>query len=68
MYGTVGWIVLLGAFVILEVLSRLNVTHTSSLARTGAMLAARLAPRILLLLLWIFVGLHLFTRYTIPTR
>ena len=68
MYGTVGWIVLLGAVVIVEVLSRLYVTHASSLARTGAMLAARLAPRFLLLLLWIFVGLHLFTRYTIPTH
>ena len=68
MYGTVGWIVLLGAVVIVEVLSRLHVTHTSSLARTGAMLAARLAPRILLLLFWFFVGLHLFTRYTIPTH
>jgi len=68
MYGTVGWIVLLGAVVIVEVLSRLHVTHTPSLARTGAMLAARLAPRILLLLFWIFFGLHLFTRYTLPTR
>jgi hypothetical protein len=68
MYGTVGWIVLLGAGIVVEVLGRLHVTHTPSLARTGALLAARWTPRILLLLFWIFVGLHLFTRYTIPAH
>jgi hypothetical protein len=68
MYGTVGWIVLLGAGVIVEALSRLHLTQTPSLARTGSLLAARWAPRILLILFWIFVGLHLFTRYTIPAH
>ena len=68
MNGTVGWIVLLGVGVIVEALSRLHLTQTPSLARTGSLLAARWAPRFLLILFWIFVGLHLFTRYTIPAH
>jgi hypothetical protein len=68
MYGTIGWIVLLGVGALLELLSRLKVIGTPSLVRTGAFIAVRWAPRVLLILFWIFVGVHLFTRYTIPSQ
>lgn len=65
MYATVGWLALLGASVLIEVLARLGRTRTPTLAQLGAALASRIPGRVLLILLWLFVGFHLFARYTI---
>lgn len=65
MYATIGWIVLLVASVATEVVSRLVPRHVSSLERTAARIATRVSGRALLWALWIFVGLHLFARYTL---
>jgi len=66
MYATVGWIALLGASVLLEVLARFRSKRTPTLAQLGSTLALRIPGRVFLILLWIFVGVHLFARYTIP--
>jgi hypothetical protein len=66
MLATIGWTALLGAGVLIEVLSRLRLTRTPSLVRASALLATSLPGRVILILLWAFVGLHLFARYTIP--
>jgi hypothetical protein len=66
MYATIGWLVLLGAGLLIEVLGRLRPARISTLARLGAMLASRILGRVVLILIWIFVGVHLFARYTIP--
>jgi hypothetical protein len=66
MYGTVGWIIILVAGVVLELASRLGAIKTPALNRTGALVATRVAGRVFLMLFWVFVGLHLFTRYTLP--
>ncbi|MGD0054988.1 MAG: hypothetical protein ABSC34_06065 [Acidimicrobiales bacterium] len=66
MYGTVGWIVILVAGLAMELASRLGAVRTPNLTRTGALVATRIVGRIVLLLFWLFVGLHLFTRYTLP--
>lgn len=66
MYATVGWLVLLGASILVEVLARFRSTRIPTLVQLGATLASRVPGRVLLILLWIFVGFHLFARYTIP--
>jgi hypothetical protein len=66
MYGTVGWILILAAGLAFELASRLTLARTPTLARTGALVASRVAGRVILILFWVFVGLHLFTRYTLP--
>jgi hypothetical protein len=65
-FATIGWIALLGVGVLIEVLSRLGKTRASSLARASALLATSVPGRLILIILWAFVGLHLFARYTIP--
>jgi len=66
MFGTVSWIALLGAGLVLELASRLGAVRTPNLAQTGAFVATRVVGRVALLLFWVFVGVHLFTRYTLP--
>jgi hypothetical protein len=66
MWATIGWLVLLGLSAAVEVASRLRAGPTATLARAGAMIATRVSGRVILMLLWVFVGLHLFARYTIP--
>lgn len=66
MIGTIAWLVLLGACVIIEFLARRYPTRISALSRFGATLASRRAALVLLVLFWVFVGVHLFARYTIP--
>jgi len=65
-YGTVGWLALLALALLFELLARLHLTKTSTLGQFGATIASRLPGRVLLVLLWIFVGVHLFARYTLP--
>lgn len=66
MYATAMWIALLTVSVALEVISWAAPRRISSLERTGARIAIRVSGRALLWALWIFVGLHLFARYTLP--
>jgi hypothetical protein len=61
--ATVGWIVLLAASLVIELLSRREPRRLASLPQTGDWVATRVIGRALLWLLWIFVGLHLFARY-----
>jgi hypothetical protein len=68
MYATVGWILLLVACGLVELLARRPQSRTSTLSQFGALIASRMSGRVLLTILWIFVGVHLFTRYTIPRR
>jgi hypothetical protein len=65
MYATTVWIVLLVASALLELVARLH-PRVSTIERAGARLATRVAGRVALWAVWIFVGLHLFARYTLP--
>jgi hypothetical protein len=64
--GTVLWFVLLGGSLLLELLARLVPSRFSTLSQFGASVASLRTGRVLLILFWIFVGVHLFARYTIP--
>ncbi|MGA7836207.1 MAG: hypothetical protein WCA31_13460 [Acidimicrobiales bacterium] len=66
MDATIAWVALLVAGALVELMARLHPRRVSSLERTGARLATHVAGRALLWALWIFVGLHLFARYTMP--
>ena len=66
MFGTVCWLILLASGVLIELLSRLGRISTPTLNRTGAVIARSVVGRLFLLAFWIFVGLHLFARYTLP--
>ena len=66
MWGDLGWTALLVATIAIEGLSRLGLIRSATLSRMGALIATRTWGRLVLMLLWMFVGLHLFARYTIP--
>jgi hypothetical protein len=63
---TVLWWVLIGGGVIMEIVARRRPRIIAPLSRVGARLASALPGRVALWAGWIFVGLHLFTRYTLP--
>ncbi len=67
MYGTVLWLALLGAGVTIELVARTQ-RRTATLSRFLQSIAARGVGRAALLAFWLFVGLHLFARYTLPGR
>jgi hypothetical protein len=62
---SVVWWVLVVASVLLELLARVRPQVVAPLSRVGAQLARVLPLRVVLWAGWIFVGLHLFTRYTL---
>ncbi|MGH3733090.1 MAG: hypothetical protein ACRDVC_06925 [Acidimicrobiales bacterium] len=66
MIGTAVWWVLIGASVALELLARARAHVVAPLSRLGARLAVVLPLRAVLWAGWIFVGVHLFARYTSP--
>lgn len=66
MLVTLVWLALLASIALIELLGRVRPSRASTLRRTGALLATRVSGRVILLLLWVFVGVHLFARYTIP--
>lgn len=66
MYGTVIWIVLFVVGALLELRARRSTSAVSSLGALGARVSSRVFGRSLLIACWIFVGLHLFARYTLP--
>jgi hypothetical protein len=63
---TVVWWVLIVGSVIMEIVGRVRPQVISPLSRVGARLATILPLRIVLWAGWIFLGVHLFTRYTLP--
>jgi hypothetical protein len=64
--GTIFWFALLAACLSIEVLSRLRPPSAATLVQTCDMIATKVLGRCALLFFWAFVGLHLFTRYTLP--
>lgn len=68
MYVTATWIALLTVSALIEIWSRVRPARTSTLSRTGSMIARSISGRAILIALWIFVGLHLFARYTVPNH
>lgn len=66
MYGTAAWIALAAASLSIEWIARRRPSRVATLERTGARIAVSVTGRVLLWALWIFVGVHLFSRYTIP--
>jgi hypothetical protein len=65
-WGTIGWLALLGACLLVEVVARRDPANHSTLAAFTSLLASRRVGRGVLLVFWAFVGLHLFSRYTVP--
>jgi hypothetical protein len=63
---TVVWWALIVASVTMELVSHVRPTQVAPLSRLGAQLARILPLRVVLWAGWIFIGLHLFTRYTLP--
>jgi hypothetical protein len=63
---SVVWWVLIGASVIMELVARVRPQLIAPLSRLGAQLARVLPLRVVLWAGWIFMGLHLFARYTLP--
>ena len=66
MIVTIAWIVLLAASVAIELVSRRYPERVATIEQTGARIATRLLGRAVLWIAWIFVGVHLFARFTIP--
>ena len=66
MNASVFWVVLLFLCALIEVLGRLRPARVSTLSRATSMVARRTSGRVLLILIWVFVVFHLFTRYTVP--
>jgi hypothetical protein len=66
MIGNILWCILLGACVLIEILARRFPSRIATLFQFGTTVASRLVGRILMVLVWLFIGVHLFARYTIP--
>jgi multidrug resistance efflux pump len=66
MVGTIAWIALFVAIVQIMFFSHTQESRTATITKTGDAVATRVSGRVILLLFWIFVGVHLFTRYTLP--
>jgi hypothetical protein len=64
--GTVLWLVILGAGLAVDVVARRDPTKCATLTQIGAKVSSRGVGRLLLVVLWVFVGVHLFARYTLP--
>jgi hypothetical protein len=65
---TVAWWVLIVGALIVEVVARVRPRVITPLSRVGARLAQTLPLRLGLWAGWIFLSVHLFTRYTLPRR
>ncbi len=66
MLGTIGWIVIAVVVVGWELVGRFGHGRTPDLGELGALVAMRLSGRIILIVVWVFIGFHLFARYTRP--
>lgn len=66
MIVTVGWLGLAAVGVVWEIVCRTTHDRWPSLGTVGSVVGRRLPGRMALLVLWAFVGVHLFARYTLP--
>jgi hypothetical protein len=62
------WIALLIVGCLIEIVGRLRPDRVSTFNRAAAVIESRTLGRAALILLWVFVGFHLFARYTIPHK
>jgi TRAP-type C4-dicarboxylate transport system permease small subunit len=60
------WVVLLAAAVVWEVVCRCSGGRWTSLGELAGAMGARWPGLVILLVLWAFVGWHVFSRYTLP--
>jgi hypothetical protein len=60
------WLALLTAGVLIELVGRLRPNGVASLRRAASLGVEHITGRVLLIVFWLFVGFHLFTRYTLP--
>lgn len=63
---TVVWLGLVAIGVVWEVRCRRPGSHWTSLSELGMRMGSGPLARIVLLVVWAFVGWHVFARYTIP--
>ena len=66
--GTTPWIVLVAVAVVLDLAGRARWGRSAGAGSLLTLFASRLPGRLLLAGLWVFAGVHLFARYTIPGR
>ncbi|MGO9029703.1 MAG: DUF6186 family protein [Acidimicrobiales bacterium] len=66
MVVTVVWLLLLAATVAFEWVCRRSAGRWTSLTSIGTRVWSRPAGRIALIVIWAFVGWHVFARYTLP--
>jgi hypothetical protein len=62
------WIALLIVGFLIVIVGRLRPDHVSTFNRAAAVIESRTAGRAVLILLWVFIGFHLFARYTVPHK
>jgi hypothetical protein len=63
--ATAIWLAPLAAGVLIEILGRFQPRRISTIARALAVIERQLSGRAALIVFWIFVGFHLFSRYTV---
>jgi hypothetical protein len=64
--GTVCWALIAGTAIFWETARRAGRNRFPDIGRTGRMLARRLPWRIVFVAVWIFAGVHLIVRYSVP--
>jgi hypothetical protein len=63
---TVLWLALLVGAAAWEIRCRRSGSRWIDLGQIGARMGSRIPGRIALLVVWAFIGWHLFARYTVP--
>jgi hypothetical protein len=66
MNATALWLGLLALGVLIELVGRLCPSRVASLRRAASLGAEHISGRVILIVFWLFVGFHLFARYTLP--
>jgi hypothetical protein len=66
MLVTALWITLLVLAVLTDVVGRRRSTGVATLSQALNFVVRRVPGRVILVIVWIFIGFHLFSRYTIP--
>jgi len=64
--GTVLWCAITVSGLAWELTCRISDGRWPGLREVGSALASSLPGRVALFALWVFVGVHLFARYTVP--
>jgi hypothetical protein len=66
MLVTAIWIALLVLAVLTDAVGRRRTPRVATLSQTLNFISRRVPGRVILILVWVFIGFHLFSRYTIP--